>query len=290
MTMRPVSFIQLADTQFGMFRNFVGLTKQGIEEYRRRGMTVQPVEPFDGFAPETERFEKALNAANQLRPEFVALCGDMVNDPSSSAQLAELERVSGRLAPDVPLYRVSGNHDASEGDHVTPTEESLARYRELFGDDTYSFSHGGAKFIVINSTVLHSPAHVRAEYDRQVDWLEAELVAARECSVERVIVLSHHPLFLEHPDEPAHYFNVPPDNRRPVIDLLSRYRVDAVFAGHMHQNNYAEHKGMLMIASGSVGYPLGKDPSGYRVVTVSKDAIRHRYYSLETTQTPASIP
>ena len=280
--MDPITFMQLADTQFGMFRNFIDLTPERMADYNSRGLSVRRVEPFDGFAPETERFEKAMDAANTIRPAFVAICGDMVNDPTDEAQIAELNRISSGLSSEIPLYRVSGNHDASEDDHITPTAESLARYRELFGDDTYSFVAGGVKFIVINSTVVHHPGEVRAEYNRQLDWLEAELVSARDGSAERVIVLSHHPLFLEHPDEPDLYFNVPRDNRRPVTELLQAHGVDAVFAGHMHQNNYARHGNMLMIASGSVGYPLGNDPSGYRMVTVSNKGIDHRYYSLDS--------
>ena len=280
--MDSLTFMQLADTQFGMFRNFIGISPEQIAEYMSRDLRVRPVGPFDGFEPETERFQKAVDAANSIQPAFVAICGDMVNDPSDEAQIAELKRVSGGLASDIPLYRVSGNHDASEGDHITPTAESLARYRELFGDDTYSFVEGGVKFIVINSTILHTPGEVRSEYSRQIDWLEAELVSAREGSAEKVIVLSHHPLFLEHPDEPDEYFNVPRDNRRPVTELLQTHGVDAVFAGHMHRNNYARHGDMLMIASGSVGYPLGSDPSGYRMITVSNKGIDHRYYSLDS--------
>ena len=207
--MDPLTFMQLADTQFGMFRNFIDLTPERMADYNSRGLSVRQVEPFDGFAPETERFEKAVDAANTIRPAFVAICGDMVNDPADEAQIAELNRISGGLSSEIPLYRVSGNHDASEDDHITPTTESLARYRELFGDDMYSFVAGGAKFIVINSTVVHHPGEVRVEYDRQIDWLEAELVSARDGPAEKVIVLSHHPLFLEHPDEPDLYFNVP---------------------------------------------------------------------------------
>ncbi len=280
--MDPLTFMQLADTQFGMFRNFIDLTPESVADYASRGLSVRNVEPFDGFDPETERFQKAVDTANSIQPAFVAICGDMVNDPADAAQVAELNRVGGGLSAEIPLYRVSGNHDASEGDHITPTGDSLARYRELFGDDIYSFIAGGVKFIVINSTILHTPREVRVEYDRQIDWLEAELVSARDGPAEKVVVLSHHPLFLEHPDEPDKYFNVPRDNRLPVTGLLQTHGVDAVFAGHMHQNNYARHEGMLMIASGSVGYPLGSDPSGYRMVTVSNKGIDHRYYSLES--------
>ena len=160
--MDPLTFMQLADTQFGMFRNFIDISPEQVADYASRGLSVRPVEPFEGFDPETDRFQKAVDTANSIQPAFVAICGDMVNDPADEAQVAELRRVGGGLSPNIPLYRVSGNHDSSEDDHITPTAESLARYRELFGEDIYSFVEGGVKFIVINSTVLHSPREVQA--------------------------------------------------------------------------------------------------------------------------------
>ena len=96
--MDPLTFMQLADTQFGMFRNFIDLTPERLADYNSRGLSVRRVEPFDGFAPETERFEKAVDAANTIRPAFVAICGDMVNDPTDEAQIAELNRISGGLS------------------------------------------------------------------------------------------------------------------------------------------------------------------------------------------------
>ena len=222
--MDPLTFMQLADTQFGMFRNFIDLTPERMADYNSRGLSVRRVEPFDGFAPETERFEKAVDAANTIRPAFVAICGDMVNDPTDEAQIAELNRISGGLSSEVPLYQRLRQPRRLGRRSQHPHPESLARYRELFGDDTYSFVTGGVKFVVINSTVLHSPGEVRAEYNRQIDWIEAELVSARDGSAEKVIVLSHHPLFLEHADEPDQYFNVPRDNRRPVTELLQAHR------------------------------------------------------------------
>ena len=103
--MDPLTFMQLADTQFGMFRNFIDLTPERLADYNSRGLSVRRVEPFDGFAPETERFEKAVDAANTIRPAFVAICGDMVNDPTDEAQIAELNRISGGLSSEVPLYQ-----------------------------------------------------------------------------------------------------------------------------------------------------------------------------------------
>jgi hypothetical protein len=37
---------------------------------------------------------------------------------------------------------------------------------------------------------------------------------------------------------------------------------------------------MEMITTGPVGRPLGKDPSGFRIVTVYETEIQHKYYGM----------
>ena len=36
-----------------------------------------------------------------------------------------------------------------------------------------------------------------------------------------------------------------------------------------------------MVTTGSVGYPLGEDPSGLRIVKISRDKIEHQFYGLD---------
>ena len=36
-----------------------------------------------------------------------------------------------------------------------------------------------------------------------------------------------------------------------------------------------------MITTGPVGRPLGKDPSGFRIVTVHETDIHHQYYGMD---------
>jgi hypothetical protein len=38
---------------------------------------------------------------------------------------------------------------------------------------------------------------------------------------------------------------------------------------------------MEMIASGSVGYPFGDDPSGYRVVHLDDAGLKHKWYAMD---------
>ena len=51
------------------------------------------------------------------------------------------------LDPEIPLVCVCGNHDVGE----EPTKETIEGYAKSFGDDYFSFWHGGVKFMVINS-------------------------------------------------------------------------------------------------------------------------------------------
>lgn len=279
--MKPFHFIQLADPQFGMFASLSGKTDAEIAGYRLGGLTVRPAPRTEGFADETRLFEQAISEANRLRPDFVVTCGDMVDDRHDPAQFEEVLRIARKLEPAIPMHWVPGNHDVGGGTEA-PTPEALARYREVFGPDYYAFQHNGVSFIVLNSAVLHLPEHTRPELEAQLAFLESELEAAALRRSPHVVLFSHHALFLRKPDEPdppvSRRFALTRRQRRVVLEMCRRFGVCHVFAGHWHQNNYACDGSLRVIASAAVGYPLGDDPSGYRVVKVYEDRIEHDYY------------
>lgn len=255
------SFIHLSDPQFGMFHT--------------RGHV-----PADGTFPETALYEKAVEAANRLRPAFVVVTGDLVQDPRSKEQHEELMRITNHLIEDVPIYLVPGNCDVGN----TPTRESLQRYRDKFGDDNYSFDAGGSHFVVLNSSVCADPSDVQEEWVSLVEFLRRDLERSSERAAH-TIVFMHHPLFAkdaDEPDTPGPEVRVIPRERRMVIlDILRRHNVSGVFSGHWHRNAYASDGRMLMVISGPVGFPLGDDPSGIRVVNVYDDRIEHQYYGMD---------
>ncbi|NQW17417.1 MAG: metallophosphoesterase [Chloroflexi bacterium] len=271
------SFIQLADTQFGMSAGLSGKSDDEIAAFAARGLKVNKEPKFEGFAPETQAFEEAIKQANERKSEFVVVCGDMINNPESSDERDEFMRIASQLNDDIPMYWIAGNHDVA-ADTVTPTPASVAAYRQHWGDDYYSFQHGDASFIALNTSVMDHPEHVIGESESQMSFLKAELEAAKKRDASQIIVFTHYPLFLESSHEEDTYFSVRREHRMPVLGLLQEYGVSAVFAGHWHRNNYAQHDGMLMVATGAVGYPLGDDDSGYRVVDVNDDQISHNYY------------
>src|SRR5258708_18165493 len=80
-------FVQMADPQFGMYSNNAD------------------------FSQETANFEFAIANANRLRPNFVVVCGDLINQAGDAAQIAEYLRVASKLDHSIPLHNVAGDPD-----------------------------------------------------------------------------------------------------------------------------------------------------------------------------------
>ena len=272
-------FIQMADPQFGMFADMSRHTDEEIAERRARGLNVRKAaRPISGFADETRLYSAAVDAVNRISPAFAVVCGDMVHNAENQAQVDELFRISAAVSPDIPLHFVSGNHDVGEA----PTPDSLALYRERFGADNYSFAHGDCHFAVINSSLAFDPTNAPGEWRRLKQFLSDDLSAAKRRGAARIILFTHHPLFHKSASEIGDGWCVPDERRDELMAILRDYGADAVFAGHLHRNQAAEDGGLMMVTTGAVGYPLGKDPSGFRLVTVGEEAITHRYMGIES--------
>ena len=243
-------FIQLSDPQFGMFT--------GDKD----------------FAQETANFEFAVATVNRLKPAFVVITGDLVNKPGDAAQIAEYERIRGRIGPRIPVYDMPGNHDVENA----PTPESLAAYRNRGNKDQYVFRHGALTGIVLNSSLIHTPEKAGNELAAQDVWLRAELATARTSGVHHVVIFQHHPWFLGNADEPDQYFNIPRARRAPLLQLFRESGVRLLVSGHYHQNAHAIDGGLESVVTGPVGRPLGQARSGLRVFLVTDSSIAHKYY------------
>ncbi len=252
-------FAQMADTQFGFFTD------------------------NKDFAGETVNFEKAIAEANRLQPDFVVICGDLVNKPGDDEQIREYKRIAAQLDPAIPLYNVSGNHDVGN----TPTPESIAAYRQSFGPDYYTFENGKIFGIVLNSSLMKDPATAPDEAAAQEEWLQATLKKAQELKDKISVVFMHHSLFLNDPAESDEYFNFPAAERMRYVNLFRDHGVNYVFAGHYHRNAFGRAGKLEMVTTGPVGRPLGKDPSGFRIVVVEGNSLQHNYYSLDSI--PATV-
>jgi 3',5'-cyclic AMP phosphodiesterase CpdA len=223
----------------------------------------------------------------------------MVNTAGDPGQVAEVKRVASRLPADVPLRYVPGNHDVC-ADNEVPDHASMARYREDFGADFYAFRESDAHFVVLNASVLQHPERVPEELDRQMAWLEETLGQARRAGAAHIVAFTHQPLFLADPEEadedypwapsppgrPPGYWVVPRIRRMPVIELFREHEVRAVFCGHWHRNHEARDGDMVQVLTGAVGYPLGDDPSGIRLVRLTAAGVEHEYRPLHLPGAP----
>lgn len=268
----------IADCQLGCAAGFSGMTtRQRAELERTEGLKVQPLAPIAGFDWDLAQLERAIAYLNDLDVEFVVVGGDMIDDATDEAQYAAMRQAFARLRS--PVMWVAGNHDVAD-DGVTPTPDSLQRYRDRHGDDLVAFDHGGATFLSIDTVVLDQADSLPDEVRHQVAWLDDQLARAAQ-SPGPLIVFGHHPLFVDHPDEPDSYWNLPSDIRRQLIERFSAAGVSAYFCGHLHRNESPVGVDFEMVASAAVGFPLGNDPSGLRIVEVSNEALRHRYVTLD---------
>ena len=295
----PLTFVQMADPQFGQFAHFSGRTRQDLAAYRRQRLNVREAPKVEHFREETRRFEAAVAMAGAARPRFVIVCGDMVNTAGDPAQVAEVKRIARALPEGVPVRYVAGNHDACL-DNEVPDPESLARYRADFGPDYYAFREDAAHFVVLNASLLQHPERVPEDYDRQMTWLEGTLRDATRAGASHIVAFTHQPLFMaraEEPDEdypwapsppgrPPGYWAVPRARRMPVLELFRRHGVQATFCGHWHRNHEARDGDMVEVLTSSVGYPLGDDPSGIRVVRLTAGGVEHEFRPLPLAGVP----
>ena len=244
------TFIQMSDPQFGMYSK------------------------NQGFEHEIANFEFAIATANRLKPAFVVVTGDLINQSTNADQAAAYQRIAAKLDHRIRLFNVAGNHDVEN----EPTSETLARYRKRFGPDYYTFRAGDIAGFVLDSSLEQHPQNVPDEAARMESWLRSELAKAQCEGVAHLIVFQHIPFFLKDSSEPDQYFNIPGDARRRYLKLLHEYGVHQVFAGHYHRNSEGRDGDLEMITTGPVGMPLENARSGMRIVTVATQGLSHRYY------------
>ncbi|MEX1208085.1 MAG: metallophosphoesterase [Acidimicrobiia bacterium] len=274
--MKSFRVLFLADSQLGLYASFSGMSEEAAAQYAAQGMHVEAVPSTQGHEWDAAMYRKAVEAANHLRPDLVLFGGDMIDDPNSEDQLNSFLSISSRLDRDIPMRFAPGNHDIA-ADTVVPTPESIAAYRAVYGDDHYTFRAGPVSFVVLNTVVIDHPELVPAEWAAQ-----REFIAEALDTDEPPIVVGHHPFFLESLHEEDNYWNLPTERRIPLVEQMRRAGVRLSIAGHWHRNNIASYGDLEVVTSGPVGYPLGSDPSGFRLIEITEEGrIAHRYLPLD---------
>ena len=191
---------------------------------------------------------------------FIVQTGDFV-PYGEEEHYVKYRRLMAEL--DLSYYQVMGNHDGVQG--------GWRRFARHFGRDYYSFDYQGDRFIFLNNAFKES-------FDQaQFDWLKRELARP---GARHKFVFMHKPVF-----DPSEIYRDHVMSGRAVteelIGLFSKYKVDRVFAGHIHGYARSERDGVVYTVSGGAGGSLYLPPEfggayNYVRVDVNGDRISDR--------------
>ena len=194
-----------------------------------------------------ESHRRVIDRMSQEVPDFVLGTGDMVDDGSHQEQWQQFFDVENKMLRDNVYFPAVGNHDRQGRGRTADTYRAYFSVPENGGDTEryYAFTYASSRFIVLDSNIYSFAL------TDQTSWLERELMAARQDSdVHHVFIVMHHPPFSISLHGGAR------DLRERWTPLFEKYQVSAVFSGHDHVYERAEHEGIRYFVSGGGGAPL----------------------------------
>ncbi len=194
-----------------------------------------------------EQHRRVVERMTQEVPDFVLGTGDMVDDGARLDEWQAYFDVESPFLRDNVYYPAVGNHDRHGRGRTADTYRSFFSVPENGGESEryYSFSYEAALFLVLDSN-----AYSFALTD-QTSWIERELIAARQDpNIHHIFVVMHHPPFS------ISLHGGQRDLRERWTPLFEKYQVSAVFSGHDHVYERAEHNGVHYFVSGGGGAPL----------------------------------
>ena len=164
--------------------------------------------------------------ARPAPPAFTLHVGDVV-EAGQPGEYEEWDRLQ-QQAPPGPMHVVRGNHEVRWDERAC--EPFFARFRRA----PYSFDAGPLHVVALDPTqLLQEPGYVGAD---QLRWLEADLRRAED---RPTVVFQHYPV-----GGPHLYVG----NQAELREVLSRFNIAAVFAGHIHRLEVNRQDGIAMIA------------------------------------------
>jgi 3',5'-cyclic AMP phosphodiesterase CpdA len=218
LTARPIDLLlyelyDLRVTASGGIEDVTWNAVQVIPAFRSSWYFVQLTDPHlpdalfsdSGGTPadssEMDDMRAVIDDLNLIRPEFVLLTGDLINegeleDYQDWRSYTRAQRLLREL--EVPVYLVAGNHDLGGWDATPPPDGTARRnWWRFFGwrrlDDpptgapertqNFSFDYGPVHFVGLEAYInydgwRYSTYGGESFTDAQLDWLQADLAAA----------------------------------------------------------------------------------------------------------------
>ncbi|MBU0670544.1 metallophosphoesterase [Patescibacteria group bacterium] len=218
--------------------------------------------------------EKFIEEMGKSDNELVVNVGDLVQN-GEAREFKEMLTLYEKL--EIPWYPTLGNNDMGS---VLDYDDT--NYRKYVNEDLYySFKYKNALFIILdnaNRTIGFD--------DTQLAWLDKEL---KNNTQDYTFIFFHKPFKM--PLEEFFGDDETPRSRKSndkFVEIISKYHIDYVFAGHVHNYlSYSINEIPVIVTGGGGAAPqdiLGGEQSAYYhyiEVIISNDEIDYKVMELD---------
>lgn len=254
---KPYVIVQIADAQMGFMAADVS---------QREG-----TDYVNDLTYEVNYLRKAVAQINEIEPDVVVFTGDQVNRPLDTEQWEAFADVIEEIDPDVKLFHIPGNHDVLISEGMVDSTPFTSRYK----DDRFIHCDRGVRIVGINSNLIK---YDDPQEEAQLLWIKDALRKNDDAEVS--ILFSHHPFFLNDIEEDDGYFQIQKSKRPAYLDLFTDMDVNALYAGHLHNNSYGSYKGIPVSTTTSVAFQIGDAQPSVRVITVTEGEVKDELLSI----------
>ncbi len=207
---------------------------------------------------------QVISQVNTSKVDFVLIAGDL----AQGGKPEEFDDFRKRLKEfRAPVFYVPGNHDVGnkklDGKRDEVTAERVALFEKKLGHSFYVKKRKGVRIVGINASLFSSGLLAQEK-----QWKMLEKLGT---SSKPTVAFMHYVPFTDKPDEKGGaYWNIEPQPRKRLLDLLKKAGVRTVLSGHLHRQLVNRADGVLFVTTPPVSFGLPKDKQreGWTLVTL----------------------
>lgn len=282
---QPVAFMVVDDVHYASEKDYDWATIEGTDTAEAKRVRRNVDRSQKTFVPLMQEL-KLQAEKSPARPFAIFSCGDLIHGgPGVRADVhcGNFIRLFESLKMPIPLFNANGNHEmAEQGMEAAYDQHFLPFLSQQLGHPLktrhYSVTRGNSHFILLDGLPPDREGgdhedRLWALNDRQWAWLESELETNKDR--DHIFVFTHATLWPLGDGDVLYGNDI--ERHRRLVDLLLKYNVRAVFAGHKHLNSVTvyQHDGrqlVQMIPNSDLPDPA-RTPSPTRVIAYTPENI-----------------
>lgn len=185
-------------------------------------------------------YENIIKNINKSEADFLIHIGDFTSKGLDSEYQEFTDFMKNNL--DIPYYTTPGNHD------ILQDKETKDTFKKYFTNLYYSFDHENAHFIVLDNS-----NNKYGFNNDQLAWLNNDLENNQD---KQTFIFMHRPIdipYAEKTDISDGASNQAKESYTSFKELLKKYEVTEIFAGHIHMYFSYRLENVPIIITGGAG-------------------------------------